>query len=424
MMITMDVVESGDRGGGDYDSQEIELVETNDVVSSTDGGSDVELPLVYDTPRYTECQAYRMGMCIGDCAELAHPHINFPSSSKWEDRHMNRLRFTLHEFDSETGQEDDLIHDWLIGNITACGSNVYPNLNLPKYPASPAVAAARYETRMPVARYRELLSNHIRSNITEDNFLSVVKDFTDNNDMNTDDLQNLLAATVKDELNVPEAMKPLYRSFLMAWVTAFERFNKGKLPESYVDDLLAAVINIAACNTRCPVLVRVRESTARQVQMCGRYVNIQNGIEVHTQDQRGLLQVILFSKNKVFSKPNLSDVAKTIPQTACEALAVAKDSPFGNTFYKTVYQLSIHSVMCTDDNNMQFYAFLVKCHVSVDTLDGMAVCPIENPCQPSIIMYKRHACSPFRSYGFVSFMYKAVKAVMLAYQGVDVNHNE
>ncbi|XP_070548296.1 uncharacterized protein [Ptychodera flava] len=183
---------------------------------------------------------------------------------------------------------------------------------------------------------------------------------------------------------------------------------------------MADLIEVAAYETKCTVMVQLREATARQVLLCGRLINVQSHVEVQALDGKSAMQVIMCSENNTFSRP--ADISEVLPQIACKALALAAHTPFGNERFKTVYSVSLHSV-CTKDAytpTIQMHAILVKCHLSSSTLSVMGSCPIVNYLQPSYIIHKKIKCPNFQSPDFITFFYKAFKAIFLAFQGSEL----
>ncbi|XP_070558482.1 uncharacterized protein [Ptychodera flava] len=422
-IVTMESM--GAHGGADVDDQADSVDDLADVVASVSVSDDDEHATGDITEstsiQRTECPDYKMGVCMRrrTSCPYQHPHVPFPSASKWETHHMNRFRFEAYQFETTNFfSEEEVICYWIVHNATIVGD--IDCAQLPSCPATPATKTAIARSAIGKPRYCQVLQNHVTKLLQEDVFVKTIKKFAQQYDMITDPIQTLLMASATDDLdNAPESAKPHHRSLLMRWITSIKTYRKASLPEASLAQLISDLLVIIRQDTGCPFIIQVRESTARKLVLCGQTVNVESDIEVQTVDGEGLIQVITFSENEVHSRP--TDITNVLPRLACEALAVGKDSPFGNQVYKTVYQVYIHSVYCSESGCVQLYAFLVKCHLSVDTLENMSHCPIESCRSPSFIMHKTYSCGDFRSCKFLSFVYKALKAAVLTYQGIEVD---
>ncbi|XP_070541107.1 uncharacterized protein [Ptychodera flava] len=365
-----------------------------------------------------ECLDYKMGRCMvpveTSCPK--HPHILFPSAPNWESCHMNRFRFRTYQQDAGSLPEEQVICHWLMQNTSdIC---VDSNHQLPSYPATLDTASSIVKTRINKVQYRALLSTHIKEHLEGDAFVKLLVDFAEAYDMTSDYIPSLIQASMTYDMpGVLEDSKPHYRPALLRWVSTFDSYVKSTLQESSLDQVLVKLIDVAAYETNCTVMVEIRESTARKIVLCGNRLQVQSNIEVLSVDGQSLLQVVTSSDNS--GNRRTTDVTKVLPQMACEALAIAPHSPFGNTMYKTVYQLFVQSVHCTETDSIQLHVILIKCFVSVQTLQGMSTCPMEGCPRSSYIMYERLPCPDFHSPGFASFLYKTVKAVLLAFKGFE-----
>ncbi|XP_070555660.1 uncharacterized protein [Ptychodera flava] len=395
------------------------LSDTDDV-NNGDGEhdqSDHELQSCYCHHRKSESphSESNVGSCI-------HPntHTSFPSASRWCTEHMDRFRFEVFTFDADWSSyvsDEEVICHWLINNSTAVDTSAINKF--PAYPATPEVDAAIVLNSISKSQYRRILSRYIETNLQEDGFIRALTEFSAKYDMKSDLVQSLVKATMMDGLDdTPAAHRQLYRSALLRWVSSFKAYRKAALTESHLAQVLAELINIAAYDAQCTLLVQFRECTSRKLLLCGQYIEVLSDVEVQSPDGQVVLQVIVCSENK----GNQGDTAMTklLPKISCEALAAAEVSPFCNDFYKTVYQVAVLSVFTdSESDEAQLYAFLVKCYVSTETLEDMSMCPMGDCHKSSYIMHSKYACGNFQDCKFVAFVYKAVKAAILAFQGVE-----
>ncbi|XP_070551512.1 uncharacterized protein [Ptychodera flava] len=367
-----------------------------------------------------ECTHYKLGRCVDAeiCGTKHHPHRLYPSAARWTYQHIQRLRFECHPVKVHYGlSHQQVIADWLQcsdeGKLRRIiGGDEESDVGH-KVADSPglATAAACAQQKIPYVVSSVI---PLKLKTQDDGFLQLLKSFTDKYDVQQTEKKILIQAASNEFKSQAEtSVFCLHRRVLVTWVQVCEKYKNGKLNECCLDDLLIDIINSAAIETGCLVTVKVRESTRRDITICGQQVDIVSNIEVSGFCGEAILQVVTFTERKEF--PSRTDTDQILPQIASRALAVAKESPFGNKYYKTVYQISIHALQSPDDEMDQLCVLLTRCHISCDVLGQMSACPIPNPLQRSFIIYEKVPCANVYDEMTVSLLYRAVKAVLLVF---------
>ncbi|XP_070534781.1 uncharacterized protein [Ptychodera flava] len=382
----------------------------DDTQTSDEGGESLHRTL------FAECEAYKEGTCAqGEiCGRKQHHHVSFPSGSNWETHNMKRLRFKSIPLHIDINKPVvEIICSWLMDN------GDIDDKHLPNYPATDKNDSSFAAGATTKAQYRQLLSRHIKEGIQGDYFMAIVFQFASKFDLEGDRMKRLLeAAATLDENDEYIKSNKKYQTVIINWLVTIKEHRNKTLCAAYIDHLAAHLIELAANETNCHVVTRIREATARTLTVCGQDITVQCDIEVQAIDGAHVLQVITTSENKVLKTQ--MDVEKMLPQITREALAVAPITPFGNDYYNTVYQISVHSVYCKEEKTTYCHIFLVKCYVSVNTLARMHRCPLETPFEPSYVMYQRVEGLQLQDPDFLLFVYQAFKAVMLAFKGVNL----
>ncbi|XP_070580889.1 uncharacterized protein [Ptychodera flava] len=360
-----------------------------------------------------ECEDYKTGKCMEPrrCG-AAHPHRVYPSDSRWKTEQIQGLRFECRPFNMDHGQSyHRLVCDWLFRVVRNNASED----SLPKLPEYPyVVESGGDEHNMPAFR---TFQNHLAENLKEDDFLNLLSKFVTEHDLEMDDVKMLTKAANTSEFIEGAEKTYMHRRMLLTWIAVCGRCTRGAFHETCVDDLMAAVINSAAYEAGCLVMVKIRESTARTLLVCGQPVEVQTNIEVCNAEDNALVQVITSTESRDISMP--VDVGKFLPQLVCKALAIAKGSPFGNRYYKTAYQVVIHSVCSPDCEEIQLYVFLVRCHIPHKTLGDISFCPIANPMQRSFLIHEKVPCGNIFNEAVILNVYRAIKAVLLISRGYE-----
>ncbi|XP_070559638.1 uncharacterized protein [Ptychodera flava] len=388
---------------------------------------------VQNVPSESECKEYRIGMCQQSrvCGRDRHPHIRYPSACNWDQSHMSRLHFECHCFNVARSLHitgiwpgTSIISEWLSSDEDSLRRILTEDENGgdkdygAKMNDSPGIVSAfsgHATTQIFVARE---LPNHLQGE--EDGFLQLLTSLTGKYDIKTTDKRTLYTA-VHSGLQNQNTLKiaTVHRSTLLTWIKTCQHYGSGALAEKFLDELVVGLVNSAAQETACPVIVSVRDSTERTISVCGQSINIASNVEV-SGGYEGVLQVMTFTNNKALSGPKsvTRGLPHALPQIAGGALALATDSPFGNKHYKTVYQMSVHATHsdCENDDD-QVHVLLVRSHVARTTLQRMPECPIPNPLNRSYILYEKVACGKnIYSESFITFVYLAIKAAMVLFQ--------
>ncbi|XP_070564878.1 uncharacterized protein [Ptychodera flava] len=422
VMIMDDPWADGHDGGGDV----VELAEEFGTVCLNYCGkheeehteSDIEPTRSDSRSRRTRnvvCPDCQKGTCVHPeiCGRERHPHLDFPPASRWETRHLIRLNINTCPFqtvDLRHVPAEEVICRWLTENAVC-------NDYLPTYPATQDTAACIYEANVTSSRYRELLSTSIRRGLQEDSFIKLVTQFAQKYNLQLDQSTRLVQAVLKDDLLDREQVNPHARSTLLRWISIFNSYRSYAIRETFLDHLLEDLVKVAAYETNSHLIVQIREATARRVVLCGQAINVQSDVEVQSPYGRSVFQATTCAENKSYSR--LQELDSVLPRIACEALAMAEDTPFVNDLYRTAYQVSIYIAKSTETSKDQLYVFLVKCHVSTNTLKNMTSCPLGSCGVPSYLMHNRLECPNIHSPHFITFIYKAFKALLLAFKGVE-----
>ncbi|XP_070540420.1 uncharacterized protein [Ptychodera flava] len=395
--------------GDVVDKFEVVSLEGRDYCGEGDGTIDTEGH--NGRHRYPECLPYKTATCT-DPAKCGarHPHIYFPPAFDWESQHMMRLGFSSQSVTSvdDCGSSlpfEEIVNNWLMENPR----HVLTHL-LPDYPVTAEVEEYVAEVGMEIPEYRQLLSSCIKESIQQDDFMQVLTEFAEKYDMKKALIKVLCKAACKSIL-------PRYRKALLRWIVTVDEYRSGTLHEAFLDHFLADIVEVAAQETDITVVMNQRAATARKIVICGKSVDVESDVDVLAPDGGGVLHIATCVKKEPHARP--TDITKLLSQAVCEALAVASKSPFGNDQYKTVYQILVCAVRSNNTDVLQFSIVLVKCSVSVQTLDSMTQCPIRNPLRPSYIMHTKFECPQLHMPGFPLVFYRAVKAVLIAFKGIN-----
>ncbi|XP_077998353.1 uncharacterized protein LOC144451393 [Glandiceps talaboti] len=367
---------------------------------------------------------------MGDChqAEACGPqrqHLVFPPFSEWGTEHLETLNFKLLPFSFPVAYNDmhfihGIICKWLTSDkselrrllsLHTCEDNSL-NVNNTLLNAGFVGAAAGKEQGVPATVSGTIAK---KLEVNEDSFLQLLTSFDGKYNVQTDDSKVLLKAAVKycDE----EQCDISHIATIITWIQVSNDYTRSISSVNVLDDLLHAIIISASSEARCAVSVRKGESTSREIKICGQSFDTESNIEAIGTCE-GVLQVITSFKDK---KPNTP--IQNLPQMASRGLAIAERSPFGNENYKTVYQLSVHAVQSPEDGDgmNDVEVLLVRSHISCCTLECMSMCPLPNVSQPSYVLHERIPCISIYNASFISTVYRAIKAVLLLFKGVDIH---
>ncbi|XP_070579327.1 uncharacterized protein [Ptychodera flava] len=386
-----------------------------DVVSrlGVEGGTDECLT--------AECQDYKLGRCkqAERCGRTRHTHIDFPPASKWEQCHMLRVGFRpypitrSHQWKGDLTFED-VICNWLLDHP----GNVEMD-DLPAYPTTTKTDDLLCQRGIKIPQYIQLLSCRITESLQEDAFPTMLTQFADKYNTSKTGIASLYKAACSSDIpDVQKTKNIKYRPALFRWMYVLDAYRNGELREATLDHLLCDIIEVAALDTNNLVLTNLREATQRRFVVCGQPVTAQSDVEVVTTDGSGMLHIATSVEKMLYTGQRES--ATVLPQIACDALAVALKSPFGFGRYKTVYQVAVHAVHYEDSNKLEVSVFLIKCYVSLKSLDNLTMCPISNYLEPSYIMHTKVGSYTLQEPGFIILVYKAVKAVLIALNGIEV----
>ncbi|XP_070549990.1 uncharacterized protein [Ptychodera flava] len=379
------------------------------------------------TSRRRECQAYQIGQCQSVQCVSSHQHITYPPSCEWKKQHIDRLRFQEHRFDMPkllcdqyfyTVDMPSVVCKWLSSSerdLMRIISNHNTDSEVKTTDALIPIGlecAARGGANIPY-----IVEHKVRDQLQRDQFLTFLASFTSNYDVKCDSENTLLKAVTewKNDDTAPDAV---HVSTLMTWIEVCKDATNGRLTRCVLDDLLLSLIRSASHETQCPIRVRVRESTRRDIVVCGDSIAVESSIEV-TSHRSALLQVITSTQSTSSCGQKNSF---GLPKMACEALSVAGVSPFGNEYFQTVYQLSACVVNQTQGNELmeEFHIHLIRYHIARGTLTQMSACPITNPLQQSYILHEIVPCKTIYSETGIMALYGAFKAVFLIFQkGLD-----
>ncbi|XP_070547271.1 uncharacterized protein [Ptychodera flava] len=410
----------GARGGGDGTEEIPEILPLPVVTISDDGGEDdgVDEPSppytsTLTTTRPIECRQYKLGTCkeADKCGPNRHPHRTFPSSPlKWENQHIQRLRFVCHSFNLPQGLSfQRVVCHWLFSDESCQlrdqgqhGDN------------ESDINSVQHDLKhLAVGTTKTACS--VKQRLQEDTFLHLLSSFVAKYNLETDNVTVLNEAVNTAEF-LHNSVVPcvVHRRVLLTWLDVCNRSTNGKCSESRLVDLIADIINSASYETDCLVTLKIRESTAHSISVCGHPVVLQSDIEVCGPNGDTIVQVVTSTENAVFSRR--ADLDEILPVMASEALAVAKETPFGSLVYKTVYQIFVHTTCSPSGETEQVCAYLVRCHVACETLGRMADCPIPNPLKRSYIFYEQIPCVNIYYETLVSTLYQAVKALFVMFK--------
>ncbi|XP_070570854.1 uncharacterized protein [Ptychodera flava] len=389
-----------------------------------------------------ECTAYKSGNCLRPttCRPFQHPHINFPSPSKWEIHHMERLRFkhcnllkappTLNcEMNrnvlSPTTTDhwtDDVIYDVICKWLSSSLRDMHEMLSQVEDSAFEMLLSDGFVD----AAVKQGLKEYVCSNcscvlhqetgiphsteINSDAFLTLVNQYNSKFNLQTDHSKTLMYG-IDDFRKSNKPASNIHLSTICCWIEACKSHSQGELSDNLLNDLVVAVINSAAHESGCMVLVKVQGSTACEIEVCGQTINVESNIEVRSI-KNGLMQTIVVTENKVLQKPE--NALQFLPQLASDVVAIGQNSSFGNENYRTVYHLSVHAMQspCADREN-DVEILLVRSHVSCSSLNRMSECPIENPLLPSLLIHEKIQCSGIYNPSMISTLYQAFKALFL-----------
>ncbi|XP_070538897.1 uncharacterized protein [Ptychodera flava] len=360
-------------------------------------------------------------MCADACVSRATEHLGAQSlpglpSSRWKTENINRLNFRSCPRMIDTDiPVDEIIWSWLMENAT----NGDDDDCLPSYPASQDTDVSVAAAGMSTSHYRKLLSRHVKEGLKEDSFLEVLFHFAAKNNLKYDRVTSLAKAVATlDKRDEFVKNKPKYQTVMLRWVDIIRECRSQNLCEASIDHLAADLIELAANEANFLVLTRIRDATERKLVLCGRDVSIKCNVEARAVHGAGLLQVISFSNDtNLMKETSLS--SDLLSEMAHGALVMSPITAFGNDFFKTVYQICIHSVYSREEKTVNFDIFLVKCQVSVDTLANMNKCPLVNTFMPSYIMHQRLQGLQLHSPHLLSLLYQAFKAVVLTFKGAE-----
>ncbi|XP_077996818.1 uncharacterized protein LOC144450124 [Glandiceps talaboti] len=372
-----------------------------------------------DSNGESKCCWYALGKCMqaDQCdPEHHHPHTVFPESSQWERHHMERLRFDCLSFNMELSPLKPMItaiRDWIV-SLRRNVNEIFGENQETILEESPGLLTAMICTHEHIPS--ELISLVVNSQVQVhgDGFLHLLSAFTSQYNIQRNDVR-ILRHGAKNVCTGQSDMKSTlpHRRTLLTWIEMAKKYQSGQIKNCILVDFMVDMINSAAMETDCLVSVKVGESTSRKFTVCGNDITSKSNIEVFGINEECILQVVMETENEAL---NVAGISQSLPQLASQALAAAELSSFGNHDYKTVYQLLIQSVHCCHGNTNRLYIYLVRCHISCDTLTTMSMCPIPNPLKRSVILYEKVACESIYSKNTVEFLYFAVKSILLMFQ--------
>ncbi|XP_070549559.1 uncharacterized protein [Ptychodera flava] len=112
-----------------------------------------------------------------------------------------------------------------------------------------------------------IVEHKVRDQLQRDQFLTFLASFISNYDVKCDSEKTLLKA-VTEWKNDDTAPDVVHVSTLMTWIEVCKDATNGRLTRCVLDDLLLSLIRSASHETQCPIRVRVRESTRRDIVVC------------------------------------------------------------------------------------------------------------------------------------------------------------
>ncbi|XP_070553400.1 uncharacterized protein [Ptychodera flava] len=379
----------------------------------------------------------RTSECEDRDTEMTAPHVTFPTAPgcNWETKHTKRLGFKFVKMFKSTpawmidnnlpstviAWTDIIIHNvickWLsssVGDLTDMLScldgetfkEIFLTPGFTEAAIGKGIIPSLVSHKIPLTLGRDV-----------DGFLSLVEQYCSQFNLKKDDSKVLMDGIYNFKKS--KSQTNVHLSAVCSWVDACKGHAEGKLSETLLDDFLVGVIHSAAHESGCVVVVKVRESTACEINICGQIIKVESDIEVRSFN-KGLLQVIASAESLPLSGrvQNNTETPRFISQLASKALAIGPRSPFGNSEYKTAYQLSIRA-LCSpsmDDSDNEVEIILVRSHISCETLRCMSKCPHENQLRPSFIIYEKIPCDNIYNPVTVSTIYRAIKAVFFLFE--------
>ncbi|XP_070532507.1 uncharacterized protein [Ptychodera flava] len=311
---------------------------------------------------------------------------------------------------SEDLSVEDTICRWLMYN------NDEPDTEyLPSFPATPQILNTLHRRCMPLSGYCDMLTQNIKKSLSGDDFIKILFKFAAEYKMTIvkpDTLMKEASHMVEEEKQGNRS----YKKALARWIFTMQALQKKSMSEAVIDHFVADIFEVAAAELNLTFLVNIREATARKVNVCGQTINIQCNIEVVDFDGSSIFQVLTSLENKL--DPSETAITKLLPQVSRKALALAPESAFRNEYYNTIHQMSLHILYSKASCTAEVHVVLIKCHVKSNPLQMMSEYPIDNPLGPSYLLYHRTQSFDFHDPEFVSFLYKSLKALLLAFKGV------
>ncbi|XP_077991859.1 uncharacterized protein LOC144446046 [Glandiceps talaboti] len=368
-----------------------------------------------------ECEACLRGDCVAmHSPQTNHYCVHFPRGSEWNFQHMTRLRLKDLNFIKALSLtcHQRIIYKWL-----SCTTADFTEI-IRYYKRERRVSAADVNEiilskglfEIAAISSHSTVSKGILSEIkTEDDFLHLVRELIDRHSNTEDEEEQSLIDDHQTLLNditaltEPLKTRVVYLNALLTWIEVCQSYRQTSLSPVLLDDLLVNLVLCAADTVGCPIRVKVREGTTRQMTVCGKEVDVQSDIEV-SAFLKSVIQVLTFTENMA-----IEDANHILPQLACMALAAASDSPFGNDDYKTVYQIAVYSSKFPRNRETEVTIVLARCHIARSTLCAMGECPIENPLKPSISIQDCIHCNSICSVTTITTLYRVFKAVLVLF---------
>ncbi|XP_070547165.1 uncharacterized protein [Ptychodera flava] len=383
-------------------------------------GGDVET----DHDHMSECRSYRFGECRhpDTCGQEEHPRITYPSGSAWNMHHVDRLRFVTYQF--KIGYQPIANSDYQVVHHVICKWLLSSESDLRRIlGGSNDSAVAEKLRKLLKATSLEVVLGHeeipvilsdIANELQEDQdcFLQTLRKFSSNHDMESEDEKTLITAVTnyRNTSNLP----PFHISTLLTWIEICKDYRLNGYSQGLLDELLITIINSVSYQTGCPVKVK-QHKAASSITVCGQNVSVGNDIEVSGANG-GVLHVITSAESNVRREPATPE--DVLPYLVSKALTVADKSAFASQKYCTVYQLSIQVCDSPDDSVNHIHVFLVRCHISRNTLESMSHCPIPNPLKQSYLLYEKIPCLTIYNATLISILYRTLKSLMLLFQKI------
>ncbi|XP_070580571.1 uncharacterized protein [Ptychodera flava] len=348
------------------------------------------------------CPNYLHGSCLKcDVGYRPHGKLEFKSGCRWKDRERNILRILNFPVGmSFRRSNSEIISAWLI---------------CPTIEEIPDSDIRRTLRSLQTPQLKRLVDTVLRVEwsdiIDRDPFLWLVYDFSKKYDMKNTPHGKLLRYAETDYRENKDC-KVTYnqRSALFSWIETCKlmELDVVKLPELHLDDLLYELIRCAAEEVDLQLVVKLRESSERQIVVCSQTVTVQSNIKVSAL-AKDILHVITYTENKSMPRGQTpSKMEEFLGQVAAEGLAVAQHSPYGNESYKTVYNMSLFAVHT--DHAWKLIAYAIQCHFSKEMIANMAKCPIPNPLKKSVILHDDiEFTADMHGKEIITFLYSAFK---------------